>query len=456
MNPLPTILLLSLYELGHQPHGLASPRAHLAQAGLPAHAVDLSVEPFPTEIAARADFVGISVPMHTALRLGVSAARRIRALNPRAKICFYGLYAALNEPYLRETGLADHILAGEYEASLLEWLQPAFTSHESRITHHALHPHPSYLLPLRASLPALSSYAHLLCDDTAYVAGYTETTRGCLHTCTHCPVVPVYGGRFFAIPVETVLADIRQQVEMGAEHITFGDPDFLNGPTHALRIARALHAEFPGLTFDFTTKVEHILQHRALFPEFRALGALFVISAFESLSTETLIRLRKGHTPAELDTALNILHAADLPVQPTFVAFTPWTTLDDYLKMLNWVRTRGVVNYVPVVQYAIRLLIPPKSELLTDPDTARWLGPLDPENFSYTWAHPDPRMDTLYQEISALAERMAEQFADTDPCTAFEAIERVAYALAGQAAPPRLGRAHLLPPPPRLTEDWFC
>lgn len=451
MNP-PSILLLSLYELGHQPHGLASPLAHLAQAGLPAHAVDLAVVPFPTEIAAQADFVGISVPMHTALRLGVSAARRIRAINPRAKICFYGLYAALNEPYLRQTGLADHILAGEYETGFLQWLQPPLSIANSQFPIDNFSPRQPHLLPQRASLPPLAQYAHLLCDDTAYLAGYTETTRGCLHTCTHCPVVPVYGGRFFAIPVETVLADIRQQVEMGAEHITFGDPDFLNGPTHALRIARALHAEFPSLTFDFTTKVEHILQHRAMFPEFRGLGALFVISAFESLSTETLIRLRKGHTPTDLDTALDILHAADLPVQPTFVAFAPWTTLDDYLKMLNWVRTRGLVNYVPVVQYAIRLLIPPKSELLTDPDTARWLGPLDPENFGYTWAHPDPRMDTLYQEISALAER----FADADPSTAFEAIERVAYTAAGQAAPPRLGRAHLLPPPPRLTEDWFC
>ncbi|GAB4577910.1 MAG: CUAEP/CCAEP-tail radical SAM protein [Anaerolineales bacterium] len=449
---MPSILLLSLYELGHQPHGLASPLAVLAQAGLSAHTVDLAVEPFPTELAAHADFIGISVPMHTALRLAVETARRIRTLNPRANICFYGLYASLNESYLRASGLADHILAGEYEAPLLDWLQNQLAIDNSQLPIANFLPRQTYLLPQRASLPALSSYAHLLCDDTAYIAGYTETTRGCLHTCTHCPVVPVYGGRFFAIPVETVLADICQQVERGAKHITFGDPDFLNGPMHALRVARALHAEFPSLTFDFTTKVEHILKHATLFPKLRALGALFVISAFESLSAETLLRLQKGHTPADLDTALDILHAADLPVQPTFVAFTPWTTLDDYLAMLNWVRTRGLVNHVPVVQYAIRLLIPSKSELLNAPDTASWLGPLDPENFGYAWAHPDPRMDALYQDISALAER----FVKADPCTAFEAVERAAYHAAGRAAPPRVGREKILPPPPRLTEDWFC
>ena len=29
----------------------------------------------------------------------------------------------------------------------------------------------------------------------------------------------------------------RQQVESGAQHITFGDPDFFNGPTHGMRIS---------------------------------------------------------------------------------------------------------------------------------------------------------------------------------------------------------------------------
>ncbi len=453
---MPSILLLSCYELGHQPLSLAASLAVLAQAGLTAQAVDLAVEPFPTDAAMHADFVGISVPMHTALRLGVSAARRIRTLNPTAKICFYGLYAALNETYLRETGLADHILAGEYETPLLHWLQQqsalSITNYQLPIANaSSLILPPSSFIPHRAPLPALSQYAHLLRDGIAYPAGYTETTRGCLHTCTHCPVVPVYNGRFFAIPVETVLADIRQQVNAGAMHISFGDPDFLNGPTHALRVTRALHAEFPHLTFDFTTKVEHILKHPTLFSEFRAFGAAFVISAFESLSTETLTRLQKGHTPADLDTALDILHAADIPVQPTWVAFTPWTTLDDYLAMLAWVRTRGLVMHIPLVQYAIRLLVPPKSALLNDPDTDTWLGPLVPENFSYTWAHPDPRMDALHGQIATLAEQMA----DADPCAAFEAVERVAYLIAGRV-PPLPGREKLLPPPPRLTEDWFC
>ncbi len=38
-----------------------------------------------------------------------------------------------------------------------------------------------------------------------------------------------------------------RQVDAGAEHITFGDPDFFNGPAHALAIVEAVHREFPRL-----------------------------------------------------------------------------------------------------------------------------------------------------------------------------------------------------------------
>jgi radical SAM superfamily enzyme YgiQ (UPF0313 family) len=282
------------------------------------------------------------------------------------------------------------------------------------------------------------------------LAGYVEASRGCLHTCRHCPVVPVYGGRFFVVPAETVLADVRQQVAAGAEHITFGDPDFLNGPGHVLKIVRALHAEFPRLTFDFTTKVEHIIQHRTLFPELRELGASFVVSAFESVSDEVLRRLHKGHTAADLDDALDVLTAAGLPVQPTWLPFTPWTTLDDYLALLAWIRRRELIAHVPAVQLSIRLLVPPGSALLGDPDAADWLGPLDAANFSYTWRNPDPCVDELQRRVAALAESGGDAYAT------FAAIERLVYGLAGRRPPTAAPPTHLAPAPPRLTEDWFC
>ncbi len=460
------VLLCSCYELGHQPLSLAWPLAALQEAGFPVTAVDLSVSPWPEAQVAQARLVAISVPMHTALRLGVEAARRVRDANPEAHICLYGLYAHLNAGFLlgrgkEETALADSVLAGEVEPTLValahalaQGQDPATVPGVTTRTQDAapVRVRPRYPVPARRPLPPLERYARLVVDGTHRLAGYTESTRGCLHTCRHCPVVPIYRGRFFAVPVETVLADIRQQVAAGAQHITFGDPDFLNGPGHARRVAQALHREFPQITFDFTTKVEHILAHPHLLQELRELGALFVVSAFESTSDAVLARLHKGHTRADLERALEVLAAADLAVQPTWLPFTPWTHLDDYLEMLAWIRAHGLVPNVPPVQLSIRLLVPPGSALLEDPENRRWFGPLDPVHFTHRWVHPDPRMDTLQQQVARIAETAVGQ---ANPEAAFAQIEAVAYRTADRPPPPPLS-LQASPEPPRLTEDWFC
>ncbi len=74
--------------------------------------------------------------------------------------------------------------------------------------------------------------------------------------------MPIYNGQFRIVQPDVVLADVDAQVAAGAEHITFGDPDFFNGPTHAMRVVDALHAAHPQVTYDVTIKVEHLLQHR--------------------------------------------------------------------------------------------------------------------------------------------------------------------------------------------------
>ena len=444
------ILLLACYELGHQPLSLAWPTAVLRAAGFSVTAVDLAVSTLPRETAVSAPLVAIAVPMHTALRLGVQAAQQVRALNPQAHICFYGLYAWLNRDYLLD-GLADSVLAGEVEGELAALAQRVLRGAAPSVPAQPTLTRLALPVPDRSDLPGLDQYARYEANGQMVLSGYVETTRGCLHTCRHCPVVPVYHGRFFVIPAETVLADVRQQVAAGARHVTFGDPDFLNGPGHALNIARALHAEFPQLTFDFTTKVEHILKHRALLPELRALGASFVVSAFESTSDAVLARLQKGHTVADMDAALTVLADAGLPVQPTWVPFTPWTSLDDYLDMLAWIRAHNLMAHVPIVQLSIRLLVPPESALLDHPDVDAWRGPLDAANFTYRWRHPDPCMDELQQRVAALAEHAGD-----DPFANFATVERAAYQLAERPAPVWL--RPILPqlPPPRLTEDWFC
>src|SRR5216683_3882594 len=117
-----SVLLVSCYELGHQPLGVALPLAFLERAGFAPDVLDIAVEQFDPEKVARAHFVAISVPMHTALRLGVRVAERVHEINPTARICFYGLYAALNADYLLDHG-ADFCIGGECEAPMLELVE---------------------------------------------------------------------------------------------------------------------------------------------------------------------------------------------------------------------------------------------------------------------------------------------------------------------------------------------
>src|SRR5207245_330906 len=110
------ILLVACYELGHQPLAVAWPAAFLEREGYAPAVMDVSVEPFDAERVRRAKLVAISVPMHTALRLGVTVARRVRAANPACHIAFYGLYATLNASHLL-AGIADSVMSGESEAA---------------------------------------------------------------------------------------------------------------------------------------------------------------------------------------------------------------------------------------------------------------------------------------------------------------------------------------------------
>ncbi len=453
------VLLISCYELGHQPLGVALPLAFLERAGFAPQALDIAVESFDTAKVARARCVAISVPMHTALRLGVRVAERVRAINPSAVICFYGLYAALNADYLLANH-ADFCIGGECETPLVNLIADLEAGRPGAIEgviarDRAASPFLQRLhfaVPDRRPLPRLDRYARLEYRGDRRVAGYVEASRGCLHLCTHCPIPPVYGGRFFVVPQEVVLEDIRRQVRAGATHITFGDPDFLNGPGHALKVVRAMHAEFPELTFDFTAKVEHILERRDLFPELGASGCLFMVSAVESLSDTVLTILEKHHTRADVEEAVAIVCAAGIALRPTWVAFTPWTTLDDYLEVLAFVEEHDLIDHVDPVQYTIRLLVPPGSYLLDRPAMRPYLGPLDQASFSYRWTHPDPRMDHLQKQVSALVE--ADAKVGEDPAVTFYRVWALAADRPATAVTAALPRDRIRAP--RLSEPWFC
>jgi len=398
-----------------------------------------------------ADLVGFHLPMHTATRLAAPLMRRARSVAKSARICAYGLYAPLNEQWLKSIG-ADAVFGGEFEEELTTWADASGRSRMARPTVSV--PRIQFLVPDRTGLPSLSRYAMLqLPDGTRRTAGYTEASRGCKHLCRHCPVVPIYNGQFRIVPVDVVLADISVQVNAGAQHISFGDPDFFNGPTHATKIVDVLHRAHPDVSYDVTIKVEHLLQHRALLPRLRETGCAFVTSAVESVDDAVLARLDKGHTREDFVEAVAACREAGVTLAPTFVAFHPWLTLEDYCDLLDTIEALELVGHVAPIQLAIRLLIPEGSRLLTLDAMRPHVGRFDPATLTYRWTHPDARVDRLQQEVTALVGMRL----NADRRAVFAEISALAHDRAGRPAfhaDPRPARARATVP--YLNEPWYC
>jgi radical SAM superfamily enzyme YgiQ (UPF0313 family) len=447
-------LLISTYELGHQPFGLASPAAWLRREGIDTRLVDLAKEKFDESIARTSRLVAFHLPMHTATRLAAPLIRRVRSINPAARICAYGLYAPLNAGWLRSLGV-DDVLGGEFEEELTaiarEVCHGRAPGGETRAVPVNL-PRLRFLVPDRSGLPPLARYSTLhLAGGERRVVGYTEASRGCRHLCRHCPVVPIYNGQFRVVQPEVVLADIAAQVAAGAQHITFGDPDFFNGPTHALRIVEALHLAHPDLTYDVTIKVEHLLHHRDRLSRLRDTGCLFVTSAVESIDDRVLALLDKGHTRRDFLDAVALCREADVILVPTFVAFHPWTTLEGYCRLLDVIEDLDLVDHVAPIQLAIRLLIPEGSRLLQVDEIRRLAGSFDPGTLTYRWVHADPRVDRLQHDIAAMVG--SRLVSDRRPL--FAEISALAHDRTGLPRPvqrlPAGGRFV-----PYLDEPWYC
>ena len=456
------VLLLSTYELGRQPFGLASPAAWLRAAGMEVTCLDLTIVALADAAVQRADLIAFHLPMHTATRIAVPLIGRVRALNPQAHLCCYGLYAPLNEPYLRNLGVAT-ILGGEFEEGLVAL---ATALQANRLTIMSLPAislqRQQFQTPARHDLPALQRYAFLdLGDGQPRTVGYTEATRGCKHTCRHCPIVPVYGGQFRVIGRAVVLADIRNQVAVGAQHITFGDPDFFNGPGHAIPIIKALHSEFPDLTYDVTIKVEHLRQHADLLPVLRDTGCLFITSAVEAVDDTILNLLGKGHTRAEFIEVTTQLRALGLTLNPTFVAFNPWISVEGYRDLLRVIAELDLVDNVAPIQYAIRLLITAQSALLELPSIKALIHPFDEQALVYPWYHTDPQVDALQQTIIDLVAQAEQtgQSRQTIFAQVWALTEEYIGVLANGARPETMQAVIAREKrrfTPRLSEPWYC
>jgi radical SAM superfamily enzyme YgiQ (UPF0313 family) len=483
------IVLISTYELGRQPFGLASPAAWLRARGHEVASLDLSRETLDDAAIRTAGMIAFYVPMHTATRLAAGLIAPVRAMNPGAHICFYGLYAPVNEEYLRGLGVGT-ILGGEFEEGLaslaarldLTQTNPTDVSFRAKrgiplsfdapnggIRHFVRNDgatvqvepvislaRQKFLVPDRAGMPEPSKYARVVMPGgERRIAGSTEATRGCKHLCRHCPIVPVYNGVFRVVEREVVLDDIRHQVASGAQHITFGDPDFFNGPAHALSIVTAMHREFPALSYDVTIKIEHLRKHDAHLATLRDTGCLFVISAVESVDDSVLEKFDKGHTRADFLAVVARFRELGMTLLPTFVPFTPWTKLAGDNDLLDVIAGEDLCENVAPIQLAIRLLIPAGSRLLELPDVRAMVEPFDSAALIFPWKHEDSRVDTLAREISQIVQRGENlKLSRTE---IFSHIRRAARAAAGNrdtgSVPATVTQRT---PVPFLDEPWYC
>ncbi len=448
------VVLISPYEIGRQPFALAEPAAWLLRDGFEVDCIDLSVEPFQIKSVRGADVVAIHLAMHTGASLAADIIPTIIEQHPNMAVCVYGLYAPVNDEYFRSLG-CDFVFGGEAESDLLALCQ-AIRNRESldafrqtRISMDKL----DFELPVRSLLPGLDQYSRLTCEDgTEKTTGFVEASRGCKHLCRHCPIVPVYAGTFRIISADVVMDDIHQQIDAGAEHISFGDPDFLNGPGHARRIIDRFQQEFPGVTWDATIKIEHLLKHEDLIKRFSDQNCLFITSAVESMENHVLEKLDKGHTAEDFRDALNLLRHLGITMLPTFVPFTPWTTLEGYLTLLRQVVELELINSVAPVQLSIRLLLPQGSRLLELADRDQWLDSFDQKRLGYSWRHADSRVDELQQSIQDWVMRAEEQ--EMDRLDIFTGIWEQSHQFVAGEVPEFARKAGRRVP--QMSEPWYC
>jgi len=249
------------------------------------------------------------------------------------------------------------------------------------------------------------------------------------------------------------MADVRAQVAAGATHITFGDPDFLNGIKHAMAVIDRLAADCAGVSYDVTIKVEHLLRHPDVLPRLRDTGCAFVTTAVESVDDRVLARLEKGHTRADFERVVALARDVSLPLAPTFVAFTPWTSLESYCDLLQTIDRLGLVEHVAPIQLAIRLLVTEGSRLLELPDIRAVLDQFSPRTLTYPWSHEDARVDDLQRSIEALV--------GVNLSAPRRQVFARIWALAHEAAGLRASRSTDFDIParatiPYLNEPWYC
>jgi hypothetical protein len=144
-----------------------------------------------------------------------------------------------------------------------------------------------------------------------------------------------------------------------------------------------------------------------------------------------------------------------LALQPTFIAFMPWTTRTGYGDLLRAIAELGLIDYTAPVQLALRLLVTQGSRLLELDEIRDLVGPFDEQALAYPWHHADPDVDSLAAQVFALvAKRQDEKRSRTE---IFSELWELAHGSPMPAAlrPPRAGK-DAADEVPHMDEPWYC
>ena len=406
------VLVVSTFEGGYQPITVATALTPLLDSGIDVTALDTYVDGVREELFTEPELVAIAVPLFDALQSGIAVARRVRELNPKAHVTFFGQHATISHSRLAGS-YGDSAINGEWEVPLLALARHLTVEPQSSLpgvvwpgvteppaAGKPFMPRDHFRVPTRHMLPPLYKYPQpqidKLCGEPKIV-GSTEVARGCHHRCLYCSVFAAYVGKVLLIPEDVVVQDVRQLVAGGMTHLTFIDADFFNAKRHGMKILRRLHAEFPQLTYDITTRVDHILENPDAIKEMDGLGVVFITSALEFPSEAVLNALDKQTSIEQIEAALAFVRTqTGIKLNPTFIMFNPWIRLEDLATFTSFVERNDLEHIIDPIQYETRLSLYKGSPLLALPSVQAL--DLVEEEFRYEWKHPDPRVDTLYRE----------------------------------------------------------
>ncbi|WP_034341739.1 arsinothricin biosynthesis radical SAM protein ArsL [Deinococcus misasensis] len=404
-------LLVSVYEGGYQPITLASAARTIKDAGYPVTILDTYVEGVNEDKLRTPELVVISLPLFDAVHPGIEVARRVRELNKDAHITFIGQHATIHQSRLVGP-YGDSAISGDWEEPLLQLIEqlsgktqhpviPGLANENTLTLQGTVSPvinRKHFKVPDRTVLPDLKKYPNLQINKllgAEQVVGSTEMARGCHHKCMYCSVYAAYDGKVGLIPLEVVVEDVQNLMKMGMTHLTFIDADWFNAKHHGIQILRELHSRFPSLTYDITTRVDHILENEHLIPELETLGVRIITSALEFPKEDILRIFNKEITMEQTEQALRVMQKSGIKLNPTFIMYNPWIDVSDLSLFHEWIKKVGLEDIVDPIQFETRLSIYKGSPLLQTREVQQMQ--LEEHEFHYTWKHQDPWVDELYQ-----------------------------------------------------------